>query len=130
MPLLDKGAAASRDATRSAWEKTMTANVKPPGKVAVEAVHPKPEEAPNMPYAPAVRIVGACDLMFISGATPSPLYHDHPHRDEEHVHPHAIEQQTVNAMEAIKSILDTVGASWKDVVKVTKYLTDIRDGDG
>src|SRR2546429_72597 len=47
-----------------------------------------------------------------------------------HVHPHSIEQQTRNAMEAIKSILDDVGATWKDVVKVTKYLTDIRDFDG
>jgi enamine deaminase RidA (YjgF/YER057c/UK114 family) len=97
---------------------------------ALEAVHPKPEEAHKMPYAPAVKIVGACDLMFISGATASPLYHDHPHRDEEHVHPHSIEAQTRNAMDAIKSILDDVGATWKDVVKVTKYLTDIRDGDG
>jgi enamine deaminase RidA (YjgF/YER057c/UK114 family) len=97
---------------------------------ALEAVHPKPEEAHKMPYAPAVKIVGACDLMFISGATASPLYHDHPHRDEEHVHPHSIEAQTRNAMDAIKSILDDVGATWNDVVKVTKYLTDIRDGDG
>jgi 2-iminobutanoate/2-iminopropanoate deaminase len=102
----------------------------PRATFALEAVHPKPEEAHRMPYAPAVKIVGACDLMFISGATASPLYHDHPHRDEEHVHPHSIEAQTRNAMEAIKSILDDVGATWKDVVKVTKYLTDIRDGDG
>src|SRR3954462_5972960 len=96
----------------------------------LETVQPKPEEAHRMPYAPAVRIVGACDLMFISGATASPLYHHHPHHDDEHVHPHSIEQQTRNAMNAIKSILDEVGASWRDVVKVTKYLTDIRDGDG
>jgi hypothetical protein len=41
----------------------------------LEPVHPRPEEAHKMPYAPAVRIVGACNLMFISGATPSPLYH-------------------------------------------------------
>jgi 2-iminobutanoate/2-iminopropanoate deaminase len=102
----------------------------PRATCSLEAVHPKPEEAHRMPYAPAVRIVGACDLMFISGATASPLYHDHPHRDEEHVHPHGIEQQTRNAMAAIKLILDDVGAGWKDVVKVTKYLTDIRDGDG
>ena len=80
--------------------------------VELEPVHPKPEEAAHMPYAPAVRIVGACDLMFISGATPSPLYHRHPHVDAEHVHPHDI------------------GASFRDVVKVTKYLTDIRDFDG
>ena len=96
----------------------------------LEVVHPDPSQAHKMPYAPAIRIVGACDLMFISGATASPLYHHHPHRDEEHIHPHSIEDQTRNAMEAIKSILDEVGATWTDVVKITKYLTDIRDGDG
>jgi 2-iminobutanoate/2-iminopropanoate deaminase len=96
----------------------------------LEAVHPKPEEAFKMPYAPAIKIVGACNLMFISGATASTLYHHHPHRDEEHVHPHSIEEQTTNAMEAIKLILDEVGASWSDVVKVMKYLTDMRDADG
>jgi enamine deaminase RidA (YjgF/YER057c/UK114 family) len=89
-----------------------------------------PEQADKMPYAPAVKIVGACDLMFISGATASPLYHHHPHRDEEHIHPHSIEEQTRNAMEAIKSILGHVGASWRDVVKITKYLTDMRECDG
>jgi enamine deaminase RidA (YjgF/YER057c/UK114 family) len=102
----------------------------PRATYSVEPVHPRPEEAEKMPYSPAVKIVGACDLMFISGATASPLYHHHPHRDEEHVHPHGIEEQTRNAMEAIKSILDHVGASWRDVVKVTKYLTDMRDCDG
>ncbi|MGI8525831.1 MAG: RidA family protein [Pseudolabrys sp.] len=105
---------------------------KPAGKRTfdLKVIHPDPAQADKMPYAPAVHIVGACDLMFISGATASTLYHHHPHRDEEHVHPHAIEDQTRNAMEAIKSILDEVGADWKDVVKITKYLTDIRDGDG
>ncbi|MDW3687575.1 RidA family protein [Cupriavidus sp. CV2] len=96
----------------------------------LQVVHPKPHEAHKMPYAPAIRIVGVCDLMFISGATASELYHDHPHREEEHRHPIRIEDQTDQAMTAIKTILDTVGASWKDVVKVTKYLTDIRDADG
>ena len=41
----------------------------------LQAVHPKPDEAYKMPYAPAVRIVGACNLMFFSGATASALYH-------------------------------------------------------
>lgn len=96
----------------------------------LQAVHPKPDEAYKMPNAPAVRIVGACNLMFVSGATASALYHHHPHRDEEHVHPHSIEDQTRNAMLAIASILNEVGATWRDVIKVTKYLTDMRDADG
>lgn len=92
-------------------------------------VHPKPEEAWKMPYAPAIRVSGDCDLVFLSGATASPLYHHHPHRDEEHVHPHSIEQQTRNAMDAIKLILDDLGATWRDVIKITKYLTDFREAD-
>ena len=107
----------------------MNINAKPSPGFTLEPVHPKPEQARTMPYAPAVHIVGACDLMFLSGATPSPLYHQHPHVDAEHVHPHSIEEQTDRAMEAIKSILDHVGADWRDVVKVTKYLTDFREAD-
>src|SRR4029453_11138852 len=110
-------------------EAPMTVMSKPQQSVRLEPGHPKPEKAHTMPYAPAVRIVGACDLMFLSGATPSPLYHKHPHVEEEHVHPHSIEEQTTRAMETIKLILNDVWAGWRDVVKITKYLTDFRDAD-
>ena len=96
----------------------------------LELVQPKPEEAHRMPYAPAIKIVGACDLMFVSGATASPLYHDHPHIDDQHNHPCDIGEQTRRVMESLEMVLDNAGASWKDVVKVTKYLTDMRDSDG
>jgi 2-aminomuconate deaminase len=33
-------------------------------------------------------------------------------------------------MENIKTILDREGLTWTDIVKVTKYLTDMRDMDG
>ena len=107
----------------------MNVNAKPSSTFKLEAVHPDPSQAHKMPYAPAIKIVGACDLMFLSGATASPLYHNHPHQDHEHVHPHSIEQQTKNAMDAIKSILDSQGCTWRDVIKVTKYLTDFREAD-
>ena len=107
----------------------MNVNTKPDKTFKLEMVHPDPSQAHKMPYAPAIKIVGACDLMFLSGATSSPLYHNHPHQDHEHIHPHSIEEQTKNAMNAIKSILDDVGASWRDVIKVTKYLTDFREAD-
>lgn len=96
----------------------------------LELVQPDPAQAHRMPYAPAVHIVGAADLMFVSGATPSPLYHDHPHRDVEHDHPCAIEEQVHRAMANVKMVLDHKGATWRDVVKITKYLTDMRDFDG
>jgi enamine deaminase RidA (YjgF/YER057c/UK114 family) len=107
----------------------MNVATKPQSTFKLEAVHPDPSQAWKMPYAPAIKIVGACDLMFLSGATASPLYHHHPHQDHEHVHPHSIEEQTTNAMEAIKSILDSQGCTWRDVIKVTKYLTDFREAD-
>mgnify|MGYP000365565046 FL=1 len=68
--------------------------------------------------------------MYLSGATASPLYHAHPHEWHEHDHPNDIESQVHNAMASIKSILDHEGLGWTDVVKVTKYLTDMRDQDG
>ncbi|MSP31399.1 MAG: RidA family protein [Pseudolabrys sp.] len=95
----------------------------------LKTIHPSPNEAYKIPYAPAIQIVGACDLMFISGCTASTLYHHHPHRDEEHIHPHSMEEQTKMAMESIKMILDNVGATFKDIVKITKYLTDMRESD-
>ena len=89
-----------------------------------------PERHKDMPYAPAIRIEAPGDLLFISGATASPLYHAHPHEWHEHNHANDIDTQVRNAMATVKSILDHEGLTWTDVVKVTKYLTDMRDQDG
>ena len=94
------------------------------------AVHPRPDQERFMPYAPAIHVEGPADILFISGSTSSPLYHRHPHVPEEHRHPPDIESQTRRAMEGIKLVLDAQGLSWRHVVKVTKYLTDMRDMDG
>lgn len=110
-------------------------NAKPPYKVSptnpgIGEIHTEPERVADMPYAPAIRVQAPGDLLFISGATSSPLYHKHPHVAEEHNHPLDIRDQTRNALATIKSILDHQGLAWTDVVKITKYLTDIRDMDG
>ncbi len=101
-----------------------------PTNARLAEVQTEPDRQPDMPYAPAIRVKGGGDLLFISGATPSPLYHKHPHVLDEHDHPNRIEDQTRRAMDSIKSILDHEGLCWTDVVKVTKYLTDMRDMDG
>ena len=101
-----------------------------PSNPNLKEIQTQPERKPDMPYAPAIRVESPCGLLFISGATPSPLYHSHPHVIAEHAHPNKIEDQTRLAMDNIKSILDHEGITWTDVVKVTKYLTDIRDQDG
>jgi len=95
--------------------------------VEISEVHPKPEEAENMPYAPAIHVSGACELLFIAGATASPLYHQHPHVPEEHILPVDIKDQTRRALENIKMVLDAKGLTWRNVVKITKYMTDMRE---
>jgi 2-aminomuconate deaminase len=101
-----------------------------PTNPALKEIQTIPERHVDMPYAPAIRVESPGDMLFISGATPSPLYHKHPHVLDEHDHPNRIEDQTRRAMETIKTILDHEGLTWTDIVKVTKYLTDIRDQDG
>ena len=49
---------------------------------------------------------------------------------EEHAHPIDIESQTRRAMEGVRMVLDSQKMTWRNVVKVTKYLTDMRDQDG
>ena len=101
-----------------------------PSNPALGEIQPSPERVADMPYAPAIRVAPPAELLFLSGATPSPLYHRHPHDLSEHRHPVGIAEQTRLAMENIKIVLDHEGLTWSDVVKVTKYLTDMRDMDG
>jgi len=93
-------------------------------------VHPRPDQRATMPYAPAIRVTGPADILFLSGSAPSPLYHQHPHVPEEHQHAPDIDTQTRRSMEKIKLILETEGLTFRHVVKITKYLTDMRDMDG
>jgi 2-iminobutanoate/2-iminopropanoate deaminase len=95
----------------------------------IAEVHPRPDRAAEMPYPPAIEVTHASQIVFLSGATASPLYHEHPHVKEEHVLPDDIEEQTRRAMESIRSVLEAKGMTWGSVVKVTKYLTDIREMD-
>ena len=95
----------------------------------VGEVHPDPDRASEMPYAPAIEVTGASQIVFLSGATASPLYHQHPHVREEHVLPDDIDEQTHRAMASIQWILESKGLTWRNIVKVTKYLTDIREAD-
>ena len=98
-------------------------------RASIEEVHPQPDRAAEMPYAPAIEVTGASQILFLSGATASPLYHQHPHVNEEHVLPDDIEEQTRRCMASIKSVLDAKGLDWRNVVKITKYLTDMREAD-
>lgn len=93
-------------------------------------IHPIPERRHELPYAPAISISGPVDILYLSGMTAAPLYHQHPHVPEEHQHAPDIETQVRRAMDKIKLVLDTAGLSLRHVVKITKYLTDMRDLEG
>src|SRR6185437_7498092 len=79
----------------------------------IRAVHPRPDQAHHMPYAPAVRVEGPADILFISGSTSSPLYHQHPHVAGEHCHPIDIETQTHRAMAGMVAVLAEYFGDWK-----------------
>ena len=68
------------------------------------------------PYSPAIR---AGDFLFISGQIPID--------SEGELVTGGIEEQVRQAMENLKRVLAAAGASLKDLVKVTIYLTDMGD---
>lgn len=75
-----------------------------------------------MPYATVMRVTGG-DLVFISGATALPLYHQHPHEFDKLNPPTDIRGQARNVMENLKKCLESVGATWTDVVRTDAYFT-------
>ena len=58
-------------------------------------VHPRSKEVHIMPYAPDVFVEGAAGVLFLAGATASPLYHQHPHVPEEDVLPIDVTRRTL-----------------------------------
>src|SRR5437867_7102439 len=81
-----------------------------------------------MPYAPAL-LVRRGSLVFLSGLTAAPVYHSHPHRDEEFDLPASMREQAVLAMENLKKTLAAAGCTLGDLVSATRFLTDVREQD-
>lgn len=79
-----------------------------------------------MPYAPLIRVPAGGELLFISGATALPLYHDHPHRHEQLDPPSDVREQTRLVMESLSRCLAAGGATWKDIVRTDLFVTDWR----
>ena len=81
-----------------------------------------------MPYALGL-LVRRGSLVFLSGVTAAPVYHSHPHRDEEFDLPAGMPEQATLAMENLKKTIEAAGGSLADMVSATRYLTDVRDQD-
>lgn len=79
------------------------------------------------PYTPAVKVTGGTTVYF-AGVTAAPTYHHHPHRPGEFdAMPEDMESQTRAALENLKKSLESVGATFEDVVSVGVFLTDASD---
>lgn len=90
--------------------------------------HPDRRTDVVMPYAPAI-VVRRGQLVFLSGVTAAPVYHSHPHRDEEFDLPTTMREQAVLAMENLKKTLEAAGSALSDLVSATRYLTNVTEQD-
>jgi enamine deaminase RidA (YjgF/YER057c/UK114 family) len=90
--------------------------------------HPDRRTDVMMPYAPAI-VVRRGQLVFVSGVTAAPVYHSHPHRDEEFDLPQNMRDQARLAMENLKTTLAAAGCTLADLAAVTRYLTDVHEQD-
>ncbi|HJR00421.1 MAG TPA: RidA family protein, partial [Methylomirabilota bacterium] len=94
----------------------------------VRPVHHPDKRHVEMPYAPAL-LVQRGSLLFLSGLTAAPVYHSHPHREEEFDLPPHMREQAVLLMENLKTTLAAAGCTLADVVSATRYLTDVAEQD-
>jgi enamine deaminase RidA (YjgF/YER057c/UK114 family) len=90
--------------------------------------HPDRRADVVMPYAPGI-VVRRGDLVFLSGVTAAPVYHHHPHREEDFDLPATMREQAVLCMENLEKTLQAAGASLRDLVSATRFLTNVEEQD-
>lgn len=92
--------------------------------------HPHHDETVFMPYAPAIKVKSG-KILWLSGNTALPVYHEHPHRREDVLAymTNDLEAQTRMAMDGIKQTLAAAHASFADVVHMFIFRARPRMGD-
>ena len=81
------------------------------------------------PFVPAIRTVSNARLVFISGVTGAPVYHDHPHVPAVFdAMPLDAAGQVRNAFDHLDLALRASGCERHDVVNMIRFFTDI-EGD-
>lgn len=90
--------------------------------------HPDRRRDVTMPYAPAL-VVRRGSLVFCSGITAAPVYHHHPHREEEFALPVTMREQAHLLMDNLTKTLAAAGCTLGDIVSATRYLTDVAEQD-
>jgi len=78
------------------------------------------------PFVPAIRTVSGARLVFVSGVTGAPVYHDHPHVPEVFDSmPLDAAGQVRNAFDHLDLALRAAGCERHDVVNLIRFFTDI-----
>ena len=90
-----------------------------PKKDVVAVHHADRRRDVTMPYAPAL-LVRRGALVFLSGVTAAPVYHSHPHREEEFDLPTTMREQAVLAMDNLVKTLEAAGCGLGDLVSATR----------
>ena len=95
----------------------------------IEVVHHADRRADvMMPYAPGI-VVTRGRLVFLSGVTAAPVYHHHPHREEDFDLPPTMREQARLTMENLRKTLEAAGCGMRDLVMATRFLTDVAEQD-
>jgi 2-iminobutanoate/2-iminopropanoate deaminase len=95
----------------------------------ITQIHSPSERQDEFQYPPAISVDSNDVFFWMSGATAIPLYHMHPHIDEECVLPDDIKEQARRILTTFDEVLSFNGLGWRDVVKFSTFLTDMREYD-
>lgn len=80
------------------------------------------------PFVPAMRVVSPARLVFISGVTGAPVYHDHPHIPEVFdAMPMDAAGQVANAFDHLDLALAAAGCGRHDVVNMIRFFTNVEE---
>lgn len=77
-------------------------------------------------FPPGIRVSANMGLLFLSGVTARPLDLD---ADADFAFPEDIGEQTRMMLDNIQAVLDEAGISWRDVVKITRFYTEMGGKD-
>jgi len=106
----------------------MSTNIPEPRRVGNADVihHEGYDEEIVSPFVPAIRVVSNARLVFISGVTGAPVYHDHPHIPEVfNAMPTDAAGQVRNAFHHLDLALAAAGCTRSDVVNLIRFFTDV-----
>lgn len=87
--------------------------------------HEGHDPAINSLFVPAIKVRGST-MVYISGATAAPVYHDHPHipADFDAI-PDDAEAQARLVFAHLDLALAAAGCTRRDIVVLTRFLTDV-----